>query len=228
MMPRMERSRVAPVAAGLIARCSASIMGLAMPRRVNRRSTSSAMRFGSSPTSRAGTNSGNKEAALTKSRSGRRSTTIRLTYQSPSAVSDGVETSDVTGNAVRSFRVGRSITIGSCLRLALSGFNACGSPREPAQRNLSGGCPVQPLVGPPGGLGLRSRCSLDWLRRARDDASWPRRFLAPKRGEEWRPADSRAHAQSLRGASSRHLFHDGVSTSWSMISAPRLSLLVYR
>ena len=59
----------------------------------------------------AGISIGSSEVELTKRRSGCRSTTTRLTYQSPSAVSELVGMTSVAGSNEFSFRVGRSMTM---------------------------------------------------------------------------------------------------------------------
>ena len=110
-IPRTDRLSVGAITTGLIARVSASIVRDAMPRRLKRASTTPARRLGSPRTSRAGTTIGSSDVELTKSRRGRRSTTIRLTYQSPNAVSDLIEITLDTGSALLSLRVGRSITM---------------------------------------------------------------------------------------------------------------------
>ena len=103
----------------------------------------SASRFGSPRTSRAGTRIGSKEVELTSRRSGRRSTTNRLTNQSPSAVSESSEIS-FTGNAVRSFRVGRSVTIADVLRAWSCLANVWHQPRRnPRPLAPSAACQVR-------------------------------------------------------------------------------------
>lgn len=91
---------------------------VATPRRANRPVTMSPSCAGSSRTSLAGTNIGSRDAELTRRRSGCRSTTNRLTYQSPSAVSE-LSTVRVMASEVQSFRVGPSITISVVFDIAL-------------------------------------------------------------------------------------------------------------
>lgn len=66
---------------------------------------------GAEASCRPATRIGRSEVELTKRRSGSRSTTIRLTYQSPSAVSNLADPTSSAGSSDLSFRVGRSITM---------------------------------------------------------------------------------------------------------------------
>ena len=111
MMPSTERSTVGAISTGAIARVSASIARGSTPLFLSLAPTMPARRLGKPRTSRAGNNIGRSETELTRSRRGCRSTTIRLTYQSPSAVSEVVPTNPVAGSNEASVFVGRSITI---------------------------------------------------------------------------------------------------------------------
>ena len=111
MMPSTDRSTVGPTATEAIARVSAAIVRSSSPQRLNLASTSAASRAGRPRTFCAGISIGSSEVELTKRRSGCRSTTTRLTYQSPSAVSELVGMTSVAGSNEFSFRVGRSMTM---------------------------------------------------------------------------------------------------------------------
>jgi len=82
-----------------------------MPQRRKRAATSAPSLAGRPRTSRAGSSIGRSAIELTRSRRGCRSTTIRLTYQSSSAVSLQLGTLSALGSSARSFLVGRSITM---------------------------------------------------------------------------------------------------------------------
>lgn len=112
-MPSTERSVVLAIYPRNMAATSASIKPLEMPNRSRRRATSRARRSGSYFISRAGNTMGSNERDLNKIRSGFRSTTTRLTYQSPSAVSERNSPSAERGRVFSSFRVGLSMTIGT-------------------------------------------------------------------------------------------------------------------
>ena len=110
-MPTTERLAVLATCTGVMARSSAAMRSGAIPARRNRRPTSSGSRWGRDPTSRPGTSSGRSVTALTRRISGRRSTTSRFAYQSPSAVSGGATDSADTGSARASFCVRRRVTV---------------------------------------------------------------------------------------------------------------------
>ena len=74
--------------------------------------TSAGTRPGNPGTSRTGINNGSRDVELTRINSGCRSTTRRLTYQSPRAVSEAPATGRAVAKSARSLRVGRRITIG--------------------------------------------------------------------------------------------------------------------
>ena len=111
MMPTTDRSAVGPTETGRIAPRSACITGSGIPRRRRRAATRSGRRSGRLATSRAGMSIGSRLRALTKRRSGRRSTVIRLTYQSPRAVVESADIEVEIGKAAASFCVRRSTTI---------------------------------------------------------------------------------------------------------------------
>lgn len=90
-----------------------------MPHRRNRADTIAASRLGRLRTSRAGITIGRSVAELRRRSSGCRSTTSRLTYQSPSAVSDAADGTADSGRRALSFRVRRRTTI-RCVEAAWS------------------------------------------------------------------------------------------------------------
>jgi hypothetical protein len=149
MMPSTDRSAVKPMMTGAIACFSASIVWASMPRRVSRAATSSPSRVGRRRTSRAGNNIGRSDVELTSRSSGRRSTTTRLTYQSPSAVSDLVGTISAAGSNELSFRVGRSMTMDPRRTVTLSGPGRAARARGELKRDVGRPPPIHSRSKPP-------------------------------------------------------------------------------